>query len=85
MEIVPVREIPSSSRSFDFNRPPLHPKPMARLALGAVRPCGWLKGQLDLLCDGTVGHLDELSPFLDSALLSFPYIPPVYPNPPEDY
>ena len=65
MNITAAKSIPFASQSTDFNKPPLRPKAMARLPLGVVRPDGWLKHQLDLMCDGTVGHLDELSPFLD--------------------
>lgn len=64
MKITHVSTIQRETTSNDFNRLPLHPKAMARLPLGTVRPGGWLKHQLDLMCDGTVGHLDQLSPFL---------------------
>lgn len=65
MKISTVQTIPSSSKKPAFNKPPLHPRAMARLPLGVVHPDGWLKHQLDLMCEGTVGHLDELSPFMD--------------------
>ena len=65
MDITTVQTLPSPSRDSDFNRPPLHPRAMARLPVGVVRPDGWLQHQLNLMCDGTVGHLDELSPFLN--------------------
>lgn len=45
-----------------FNRAPLQPKPYAELPLGAVRPQGWLKQQLQIMADGMTGHLDELYP-----------------------
>lgn len=47
-----------------FNRLPLHPQLLAKLPLGAIRPRGWLKHQLDLMVDGMTGRLGEVSPFL---------------------
>jgi len=46
------------------NRPPLAPSPLARLPMGAVKPAGWLKRQLDLQAAGFHGHLTEISSFL---------------------
>lgn len=42
------------------NRAPLLPKTYMELPLGAVRPQGWLKDQMQRACDGMTGHLDEL-------------------------
>lgn len=42
------------------NRAPLLPKTYMELPLGAVRPQGWLKDQMQRMCDGMTGHLDEL-------------------------
>ncbi len=46
------------------NRAPLVPLKMTKLPLGAVRPHGWLRHQLDLMVEGMTGRLDEMSPFL---------------------
>jgi len=45
------------------NRPPLSPSPLIKLPVGSVRPRGWLRHQLQLMADGMVGHLRELSSF----------------------
>lgn len=49
---------------YTNNRPPLLKKPYMELPLGAVRPEGWLKIQLQNMADGMTGHLDELVPDL---------------------
>ncbi len=47
-----------------WNRAPLKPNPFAKLPLGAIKPKGWLKNQLDFMADGMTGRLHELSGFL---------------------
>ncbi len=42
------------------NRPPLLQKPYMELPLGAVRPQGWLKEQLQRMQKGMTGNLDSL-------------------------
>lgn len=42
------------------NRPPLMTKTYMELPLGAVTPDGWLKDQMQRMCNGMTGHLDEL-------------------------
>ena len=42
------------------NRAPLQVKPYMELPIGAVRPQGWLKDQMERMCTGMTGHLDEL-------------------------
>lgn len=44
------------------NRPPLTAKPYTELPLGAIRPDGWLRNQLERLAAGMSGRLDELYP-----------------------
>ncbi len=53
-----------SNVSYPANRPPLQANSLSKLPLGAVRPSGWLKHQLDLMADGMTGRLTELSQFL---------------------
>jgi len=46
------------------HRPPLVPAPLIKLPVGAVRPEGWLRRQLELQNSGFHGRLGELSAFL---------------------
>jgi len=64
IEVVRSPATSASSRHYAGNRPPLVPSAIIRLPLGAVRPEGWLKHQLDLMADGQVGRLEEISGFL---------------------
>jgi hypothetical protein len=58
--------LPTSQRSTHYagNREPLTPSPLVKLPVGAVRPDGWLKKQLELQAAGFHGRLTEISSFL---------------------
>lgn len=45
-----------------FNRPPLAEKPYAELPLGAIKPDGWLRDELQRMADGMTGNLDQWYP-----------------------
>lgn len=45
-----------------YNRAPLTESSYAELPLGAIRPAGWLREQLQRQADGLTGHLDEVYP-----------------------
>lgn len=68
MDIRETATIPAGKGNNDyvFNRAPLAANPMAKLPLGAVKPAGWLKRQLELMAVGMTGKLPELSKFLAS-------------------
>jgi uncharacterized protein len=46
------------------DRPPLQSSGMTLLPLGAIRPRGWLRRQLEIQADGLSGHIDEFWPDL---------------------
>ncbi|MBR1869184.1 MAG: glycoside hydrolase family 127 protein [Bacteroidales bacterium] len=45
-----------------FNRLPLEQNEFAALPLGSVEPQGWLLDQMQRMCKGLSGHLDEIYP-----------------------
>ena len=53
-----------ANQFYPGNREPLLPSPLVKLPVGAVKPHGWLRKQMELMADGFSGHLDELSRFL---------------------
>ena len=73
MNISVVDNISDAAGLENFNRPPLHAKPMERIALGRIRPDGWIKHQLDLMftipCAGTAGN-SRKSLFFSKATMS---------------
>ena len=54
--------LPFALQAQVFNREPLEGGDYARLPIGAIKPEGWLLGQLRAQADGMTGHLDELYP-----------------------
>ncbi len=64
---VKVVSKPDTTMKNDFyvgNRAPLLPSPFIKLPIGAIRPEGWVRRQLELEAEGFVGHLAEISRFL---------------------
>ncbi len=61
-----VVELPADGTNEHYvgNRPPLTPNPLIKLPVGAIRPAGWLRRQLELEANGYTGNLGELSRFL---------------------
>jgi len=53
-----------ANRHYPGNREPLMASPLVKLPVGAVRPRGWLRGQMEFMAEGFSGHLDELSDYL---------------------
>lgn len=51
---------------YPSHKAPLLSSPFSKLPVGNVRAKGWLKHQLELMVDGLVGRLPEISPYLQS-------------------
>lgn len=66
MDVTVVKKpgVARSNSYYPCNHEPLVPNPLVRLPLGSVRARGWLLHQLDLMVDGMVGRLSEVSTFL---------------------
>ncbi len=62
---IDVFPVEAGNKHYIGNREPLMPSPLFKLPIGAVRPEGWLRGQLELLADGMIGHLTEISPWCE--------------------
>jgi len=58
----PVTEAPNDY--YAGNREPLLASPLIKLPVGAIRPEGWIRRQLELQAEGFIGHLTEISGFL---------------------
>jgi hypothetical protein len=64
-EIAVLDHPPTDKRNSHYvsNRAPLLPSPFAKLPIGAIKPGGWLKKQLELQAAGFSSHLTEISAF----------------------
>ncbi|MFJ6530532.1 RICIN domain-containing protein [Streptomyces longwoodensis] len=62
-----LRLPPAPGGLYHPNAAPLHPSALLRLPVTAVRPRGWLEGQLNLQLSGLCGRYEEASHFLDFA------------------
>ncbi len=59
--VVEVPPAEPGNNHYVGHRAPLTPAPLIKLPIGAIRPEGWLRGQLEILAEGMVGHLPLLS------------------------
>lgn len=50
--------------NYRGNPEPLHKNAYIKLPLGAVKPAGWLKDQLEIQAEGLTGHIDDYWPDL---------------------
>ena len=65
VSVVSSPDITQTNPYYPGNRPPLVPSPFIRLPTGSVHPQGWLRHQLKLEAAGYIGHMEEVSPFLN--------------------
>jgi len=63
MDVATVEVPPrvGENRRYVEYRRPLVPNPLVKLPIGEITPRGWLRHQLELMRDGFVGHLPEIS------------------------
>ena len=56
---------------YPHNRVPLVASPFLKLPIGSIIPKGWVRHMLELEREGMIGHLKEISPWLDFAKSSW--------------
>jgi len=64
VRVVPVPPTVGTNDFYVSNAKPLTPSPLIKLPVGAIRPEGWLRRQLELQAEGFSGRLTEISQFL---------------------
>ena len=64
-----VKQVPAAAPDEHYisNRAPLATSPLVKLPVGAIRPEGWLRGQLEVQADGFIGRLTEISAWCRAA------------------
>jgi hypothetical protein len=65
IRVVPVPPTTTTNDFYVSNAKPLAPSPLLKLPIGAIKPEGWLRRQLELQADGFSGRLTEISKFLN--------------------
>jgi hypothetical protein len=65
MAVVQKPDTSQPNPYYPGNRPPLLPSPFIRLPTGTVKPQGWVRKQLELEAEGYIGHMGEVSGFLN--------------------
>ena len=65
MRIIKTPPTSVGNAFYVSNRAPLLPSPLIKLPIGAIRPAGWLRHQLELEADGMSGRLTEISKWCD--------------------
>jgi len=64
VSVVDCPDVKARNSHYVGNREPLQPSPLIKLPIGAIKPQGWLRKQLELQAAGFHGHLGEISTFL---------------------
>lgn len=67
-----VRQVPgplddSSNRLYPSNRSSLKVSPLVKLPIGAIKPAGWLRRELEMEANGMTGHLEQISQWCNFA------------------
>jgi DUF1680 family protein len=64
IRMTPVPATTTTNGFYVSNAKPLTPSPLLKLPIGAIKPEGWLRRQLELQAQGFSGRLTEISKFL---------------------
>ena len=65
VDVSVVDKLPKRGANTHYagNRAPLLASPLIKLPVGSVRPEGWIRRQLELMAEGFIGRLPQLSRF----------------------